>query len=109
MSVRVAPDTIATPLANDADHRKLPDEAESQKLIPVRVSAEPPHDDHVGVFDNDKTPDDAAEKVAAGRVVTLDTFAVPAAPGAPVCNCTYTADGAVKAVPRNRLSHDPAR
>jgi hypothetical protein len=35
-------------------------------------------------------PDDAAH-VTAGRVVTLDTLDVPAAPGAPVCSCTLFA------------------
>jgi len=36
-------------------------------------------------------PADADAHVTAGRVVTLDTFAVPFAPGAPVCNCTLAA------------------
>ena len=84
--MRVAPDTIATPDPNCADQRKLPPLAASQKLMPVRVSAEPPHDDQVGVLDKLKTPDDAAENVAAGRVVTDETFVVPAAPCEPVCN-----------------------
>jgi hypothetical protein len=86
--VRLAPDTIATPDPNCADQRKFPPPGveESQKLMPVRVSAEPPHDDQVGVFDKLKTPDDAAENVAAGRVVTDEMFVVPAAPCEPVCN-----------------------
>jgi len=64
----------------------LPPLAASKKLIPVRVSADPPHADQVGVLDKLRTPDDAAENVAAGRVVTLEIFVVPAAPCEPVCN-----------------------
>jgi hypothetical protein len=43
---------------------------------------------HAGVFDAEIDPADADPHVTDCRVVTLDTFDVPAEPGSPVCSCT---------------------
>ena len=62
-----------------------------------------------GELDKAKAPDDAAEKVAADRVVTADGFAVPAEPGSAVCNLIYVPAGAVNATARSILSQLLAR
>jgi hypothetical protein len=95
VSCRVAPVTMATLVPRLADHRKLPPLAASKKLTLTIVSALPAHEAHAGTFDKLRTPPEAAENVAAGRVVTLEMFDVPAEPGAPTWSCTKTADGAV--------------
>jgi hypothetical protein len=89
VSCNVAPVGIVTDDPNVALNRKFPDVLASKNETPVTTSRfVPAHDDQAGTFDNDNTPLDAAENVAAGRVVTDETLFVPAAPGAPVCNCT---------------------
>src|SRR5687767_11944309 len=70
----------------------------------------PAHDAHdaTGDPDADCDPPAAAPKFSDSRVVTLETFAVPDAPGSPVCNCTNRVVTAVKVaaeVPRSTLSH----
>ena len=57
----------------------------------------------------DLLPDAAALQVICFRVVSALAFAVPAAPGSPVCNFTYTLVGAVNAVAPNISSHRLAR
>jgi hypothetical protein len=89
VSCNVEPVGIVTDEPNEQLNKKLPDVLASKNETPVTTSLfVPAHDDQAGTFDNDNTPLDAAENVAAGRVVTLEMFVVPAAPGAPVCNCT---------------------
>ena len=78
---RVAPVGMVTELVSCADQRKLPALAASHTLMPVTTSLlVPAQDAHDGVFVNEITPAEAAPNVAAGRVVTLDTFVVPAVP-----------------------------
>jgi hypothetical protein len=85
---KVAPVGIVTEEPKFADHKKLPAEAASHTLIPVTISLfVPAHDAHDGVFVNEITPAAAAPNVAAGRVVTDDTFDVPTVP-APVNVCS---------------------
>lgn len=49
-------------------------------------------------------PPAAGPYVACERVVTAETFAVPLAPGSPVCNCTRKVAGCVHAVPPRKWS-----
>jgi hypothetical protein len=59
---------------------------------PVTVSGSVPAQFvHSGSFDAATLPPLAEPQVTASRVVTDDTFAVPAAPGAPVCIWTSLA------------------
>jgi len=84
VSWRVAPVVIVTELPKFADHRKLPPDDASQNETPVTTSLlVPAHDDQAGVLLRLIEPADAAANVAAGRVVTDETFDVPAPP-APV-------------------------
>ena len=79
---------IVTELAKFADHKKLPADDASHTLIPVTTSLfVPAQEAHDGVFVREIAPALAAPKVAAGRVVTDDTFDVPTVP-APVLVCS---------------------
>jgi hypothetical protein len=81
---RVAPVGMVTDERKFADQRKLPADAASHTLIPVTTSLfVPAQEAHDGVFVNEIAPAAAAPNVAAGRVVTDDTFDVPTVP-APV-------------------------
>jgi hypothetical protein len=81
---------IVTELPKFADQRKLPPDEESQNEHPVTTSLlVPAHDDQAGVLLRLIEPAEAAANVAAGRVVTDETFDVPAAP-APVDVCNWT-------------------
>jgi len=85
---RVAPVGMVTDEPKFADHRKFPADAASHTEIPVTTSLfVPAHDAHDGVFVSEIAPALAAPNVAAGRVVTDDTFDVPAVP-APVDVCS---------------------
>lgn len=89
-----------------ADHRKFPAVDASHTLMCERVSEVPPFV-HAGLVPvNAIALDDAAENVAATRVVDpAAAFDAPAEPGSPVCNFTNVPDGAVVAVPRIQFSH----
>jgi hypothetical protein len=91
--------------------RKFPalDASHTEMLVTISpfVPAQFDQDGSVAVMALD--PADATDQVIAGRVVTDDTFDVPAAPGSPVCNCTNVVAGAVNAVPASMSSHLLAR
>jgi hypothetical protein len=105
--VAVSPVLIVFDKVSSTENRKFPADDASQTLMLVTISPfVPAQFDHAGkvvviAFD----PADAADQVIAGRVVTDETFDVPAAPGSPVCNCTNVVAGAVNAVPASMSSH----
>src|SRR5258708_20077450 len=86
--------------------RKFPELDASQTEMLVTTSPlVPAQFDHAGnVAAIAIAPADAAAHVIAGRVVTADTFDVPAAPGSPAGSST-TVDGPANAVPPRLLSH----
>jgi len=86
VSENVDPFTTGTPEDSAHDSWNVPAVDADQMLMWVIVSdVFIVHDD---IDDNAIEFDDGAENVGAFRVVFPDTFAVPAAPGSPVCNCT---------------------
>jgi hypothetical protein len=91
--VSESPVCIVTELDRAMENPNVPDELADQNEMSVSVSGDvPAQADHAGAVPFVTTePDDADAQVAAGRVVTDDTFAVPADPGAPVCSCTLFA------------------
>jgi hypothetical protein len=63
----------------------VPDEDADQKLMYVSVSGlVPAQDDHSGSLLIDTSPPETDPQVTDSRVVTDETFDVPAEPGSPV-------------------------
>jgi zona occludens toxin (predicted ATPase) len=92
----VEPFTTGTPADSAHDSWKFPADDASQIEICVIVSDVVI--DHVPSDDSAIEFDDGAANVGALRVVFVDAFAVPAAPGSPVCSFTngLTAEYAVE-------------
>jgi hypothetical protein len=87
--------------ASATEYRNVPAVLASQTLKWVTVSGEvPAQDDHVGVFDIEMDPADAALNVADGRVVTELAALAADAPGSPVWSFTKLPAGAVDACAR---------
>jgi hypothetical protein len=100
LMLRVSPVLTVFDALRAADHRKFPAvEASKNETCETTSPFVPAQLVNDGVLDNDRTPVVEALNVAAWRVVTDDTEVVPAVPGLAVCNCTYTAAGAVYVVP----------
>jgi hypothetical protein len=99
VSVRLSPVFIVTLLDNTIDMLNVPTDAAVQKLMSVSTSGlVPAQFVHAGwLLALTLAPDDAFQ-VTAGRVVTDDTLAVPAAPGAPVCSWAKLDAGLVVSV-----------
>jgi hypothetical protein len=96
---------------NATDHKNRPPEEADHTVTSVKVSDVPPfvHDGAVPV-NVTAEPDAEVVNVACLRVaLPTEELPVPAAPGAPVCNCTHNCDGAVVVfVPFKKLSHGVA-
>jgi hypothetical protein len=77
---------IVTDADRAAENPNVPNVDADQKLTSVSISPLLPAQlDQAGIVPLAATdPPDADAHVTAGRVVTLDTFDVPALPGAPV-------------------------
>jgi len=89
VSVSVSPVLIVTLEASWQENPNVPAELADQKETSVSVSPLVPAQlVQAGWLLALMLPADGLPQVTAWRVVTLDTFAVPFAPGAPVCSWT---------------------
>src|SRR5260370_35402551 len=106
-SVAVSPGFVVLGRVSSQLNRKFPERDASQTEMLVTTSPlVPAQFDHAGnVAAIAFAPADAAAHVIPGRVVTDDTFDVPAAPGSPVCSCTNVLAGALNKVPPSMSSH----
>lgn len=86
LSESVSPEAIALGVVSAYDCLNVPAVLAVQSETCVMVSEEPAQLVHCAGDDSALVPPDADPIVAEGRVVTEDTFAVPAAPGSPVCS-----------------------
>jgi hypothetical protein len=104
--VRLSPVCIVTDDDSCMENPNVPAALADQNEMSVSVSGDVPAQfDQAGAVPVDAIdPADADAHDTAGRVVTLDTLDVPAAPGAPVCSWTNPAFVPVIAVkPRSAL------
>jgi hypothetical protein len=106
----VSPFVMAFDDVSATENRKFPAVVESHTEMWEIVSDPADHDVQDGsvvviAFD----PVDAADHVSAFRVVSADTFDVPADPGSPVCSFTAVVAGAENAVAPSMSSHLFAR
>jgi hypothetical protein len=86
-SVSESPVSMVTGELRSMDSPNAPDVLADQNEMSVSVSGEVPAQFvHSGSLLAATDPADALPHVTASRVVTDDTFAVPFAPGAPVCS-----------------------
>jgi hypothetical protein len=96
VSVSESPVFIVTLELSCIDMLKVPLVLAVQKLMSVSVSGLVPAQlVHSGWLLALTTPADGAFQVTPSRVVTDETFAVPFAPGAPVCSWTKVEAGLV--------------
>ena len=87
VKVSESPVSMVTLELSVIDIPNVPDVDADQNVMSVSVSPfVPAQEVHSGSFDADTVPADAVPHVTASRVVTLDTFAVPADPGVPKCS-----------------------
>src|SRR5262249_51503100 len=105
-ATRLFPVTTVCADATGQENRKFPTVRASQNDRCVMIDGEAnDHDDHVGEFDADLDPADAAFHVTATRGTEAIVFAVPADPGSPVWGRTNDPAGAVRAGPGIMCSH----
>src|SRR5262249_41748208 len=105
-ATRLFPVTTVCADATGQENRKFPTVRASQKDRWVITTGDAnDHDDHVGEFDADLDPADAAFQVTETLGTEAMVFAVPAERGARVWGRTNGPAGAVNAVPEIMSSH----
>jgi hypothetical protein len=89
VKVSESPVSMTTLAESCIDMLKVPPLEAVQNEMSVSTSPlVPAHELHPGWLLAETDPPEAEPQVTASRVVTDDTFAVPAVPGSPVCSCT---------------------
>jgi hypothetical protein len=90
VSVSESPVFMVTEALSGMEPSNVPDVDADHPEVSVSTSPlVPAQDSHAGWLLAATDPADGEPHVMDSRVVTLETFAVPFGPGAPVCSCSH--------------------